>query len=164
VAIGKRKMKIYIDESYITKKSHLRVFKQACKFFTDNNGIKGRNVCLIVAVSPFAVEKDGSKIWGAADKVAKGIYFVTLSNKCANGIIRLEKFSLAILFHELEHIRQFHSGVLRYTRDRKNMTWKGVSQKGVHYKNDPAEVAAWAAGDEYANDFLKVFPRKRIKK
>jgi hypothetical protein len=155
-------MKIYIDESYIQKKSHLRIFTQACKFFADNNGIKS-DAHLIVAVSPFRGTKKYPITLGATDQVTKGIYFITLSNKIANEIVELKESALSILFHELEHVRQFYKGELRYTRGRKDLVWKGRSTKKMAYAKDPSEIMAFRVGDEYANDFLKVFPR-RLKK
>jgi hypothetical protein len=155
VAIGKRKMKMYLDSSYLQKPKHRRVFLQAADFFAYNENLRGR---LIIIVSPFAAEEGYGRIHANADRIAKGLYLVALSCRTANDVSVLRPRGLRVLFHELEHVRQFHEGELQYNKNETQLIWKGASQKNVPYEEQEFEIMANRAGRVYADDFLSVFP------
>jgi len=148
-------MKLYLDSCYIQKQKHRRVFEQAVNFFADNEKLKGR---LIINITPFAAEKGYKRIHAQADRIAKGLFIVGLSPRTANDIIRLRARGLRVLFHELEHIRQFHEGELQYNKNETQLIWKGASQKNVPYEKQEFEIMANRAGRVYTDDFLSVFP------
>ena len=148
-------MKLYLDSSYIQKQKHRRVFLRAVDFFADNENLKGR---LIISITPFAAEKGYDRIHAQADRIAKGLFIISLSPRTANDIIVLRPRGLRVLFHELEHVRQFHSGELHYNKKETQIIWKGVSQKNIPYEKQEFEFEADLAGMQYAHDFLFVFP------
>lgn len=150
-------MKLYLDTCYIKRNKHQRVFKQAVNFFADNEKLKGR---LIIIVTPFAAEEGYSRIHAQADKITKRLFIIGLSPRTANDITRLRRRGLRVLFHELEHVRQFCKGELTYSKNETFLVWKGESQKKVPYKKQEFELMADYVGLCYAEDFLEVFPTK----
>lgn len=147
-------MKLYLeDDNYFLTKKTTRNIRSACKFFADNNDMP--DVRLIVTVGDFR----SKTLYASCEQITKKLYVITLSRPITKKIATWKFEGFQILFHELEHVRQFSNGELYYTRKLQRQKFLGESMEKIPYRKQPFEIQADEIGTEFARDFLTVVVR-----
>lgn len=117
------------------------------------------NVRLIITVGDFR----SKKILALCEQVTKKLYVLALSRATTKKIANWKFEGFQILFHELEHVRQFSKGELYFTRKLEHTKFLGEHMGKIPYEEKPYEIQADAVGAEFASDFLTVVMKGGLK-
>lgn len=144
----------HIDQFGINDKA-LEIIESALQFAMRALSMPKNTRIILYATN--SVRKSDQNVQGECEQITGKLYTVKLARNTVNGLCEADHFSLAILFHELVHVKQFVSGKLRFTRRADKILWKGKDITNVAYESDPSEIEAFAKGDKLATRFLNTF-------
>lgn len=160
---GKRKMKMFIDDSAI--------HRDVVMTLDVGGAFAARRLKIPVStrVLVYATKFRGKKYrdtHAECQRITAKMYLVKLTFPTIKSIARLEREGLMFYFHELTHVAQMTSGRLTFTRKLELPKWKGRDISSIAYADDPSEIEAFKLGyklaDEFAPHYLTAMERGNV--
>ena len=147
-------MKYHVDQFGINDKA-LEIIESAMQYGTRALSIP--KTVRVVIYGTNSIRKTDRNTQAECEQITGKLYTIKLARNTVRGLSKGDHFALAILFHELVHIKQFVSGKLKFTRRANKILWKGKDITNIDYESDPSEIEAFEKGDKLATRFLNSF-------